>query len=469
MIETPVRRTVPNRNPATGALLWEIPCATASEIRDAVDRARSASSAWAAESVDDRCRRLERAAAAMGERSEELATLITGEMGKPLRDARREVQGWVSHTAEVCAEVRESVRVETIDTEDSRCDLVRDPHGVVAAIAPWNFPVAMPLSMLLPALGTGNTVVFKPSEHVPGTGARLAEIFASELPEGVLQCIQGDGEVGAALVDAEVDMVAFVGSRATGERIMRSASAGLKRLVLELGGNDPLVVFADADLDEAADCAVRHGLRNTGQVCCSVERIYVEDSIVEAFTERVLEKAKAWSHGDGMEEGVRMGPLVSEEQRRKVEAHVRDAESRGARVLLGGVLPDGDGWFYPSTVLEGIDHDWPIAREETFGPVVGITRFSGEESEAIRLANDTPYGLGANVYTGDLDRGLRVARGIRSGQVGVNRYLSSAPGTPWVGARQSGFGFLGGIEGHRQFTSPKSIARPHTGSSETRG
>lgn len=469
MIESPTRRSVPNRNPATGELLGETPCATSAEVHGAVARARGAQRAWALESVDDRCGRLEAAAAAMGERCEELATWITREMGKPLRDARREVQGWVSHTRELCAEVREAMRSEIIDTEDSRCELVRDAHGVVAAIAPWNFPVAMPLSMLLPALGTGNTVVFKPSEHVPGTGALLAEIFGAHLPGDVLQCIQGDGEVGAALVESEVDMVAFVGSRATGERIMRSASGGLKRLVLELGGNDPLVVFADADLDEAADCAVRHGLRNTGQVCCSVERIYVEDSIVEAFTEKVLEKAKAWSHGDGMEEGVRMGPLVSEEQRSKVEAHVRDAESRGARVLLGGAIPGGEGWFYPSTVLEGIDHDWPIAREETFGPVVGITGFSGEESEAIRLANDTPYGLGANVYTGDLDRGLRIARGIRSGQVGVNRYLSSAPGTPWVGARQSGFGFLGGIEGHRQFTSPKSIARPHGASDETRG
>ena len=308
------------------------------------------------------------------------------------------------------------------------------------------------------ALATGNTVVFKPSEHVPLSGAKIAEILNAELPAGVLELVQGAGEVGAALVEADIDMIGFTGSRDTGMAIMRAASGGLKRLVLELGGKDPLVVFADADLDAAAECAVRHSLRNTGQVCCSVERVYVADEVAEKFEELVTDKARAWSHGDGFEEGVQMGPLVSSEGRDKVTAQVRDAVNGGARLLLGGNADDGPGWFYPATVLADISPELRIHNDETFGPVVSLSRFDGNEDEAVRLANDTPYGLGASVYTGDIERGRRVAGRIRAGQVGVNRYLGGAAGTPWVGARQSGFGFLGGVEGHRQFTSPKSIS-----------
>jgi len=335
---------------------------------------------------------------------------------------------------------------------------VREPHGVVAAITPWNFPVSMPLSILLPALAPGNTVVFKPSEHVPLTGAVLYEILAEVLPSGVVQLVQGAGDVGADLVASDVDMVGFVGSRKVGQLIMRAGAESLKRMVLELGGKDPVVVFADADIEVAAECCVRHSLRNTGQVCCSVERIYVAEEIAEAFEAVVVEKARAWSFGDGFDEGVSMGPLVSGEQRERVERHVADARAKGARVLLGGEAPGGDGFFYPATVIADVGADHAVACEETFGPIVCLTSFGGDEEDAVRLANDTPYGLGASVFTSDLERGRRVANGIRAGQVGVNRYLAGAPGTPWVGARQSGFGFLGGVEGHRQFTTPKTIS-----------
>jgi len=454
--------TFNDTDPATGATIAEIEITDDAELARIVALARSAQPAWAALSFEERAQKLRAGAAALGERAEELGETITREMGKPLAEAKREAAAWVGHTAEVLEEIEIALAPEVLPGSDSETILERHPMGVVAAITPWNFPVSMPLSILIPALASGNTVVFKPSELVPLTGAIVAECFASALPEGVLNLVQGAGDVGANLVAGDVDMVGFVGSRDTGQRIMKAAGDGLKRLILELGGKDPLVVFADADLESAAECAVRHSLRNTGQVCCSVERVYVAESIAEEFERLVVAKASDWSHGNGFDAGSKMGPMVSDEQRGKVAIQVDSAVAAGARLLLGGKPVEGEGYFYPATVLGDVDQSLTISHEETFGPVISLTPFDGSEERAVELANDTPYGLGANVYTGDLERGMRVARQIRSGQVGINQYLGSAKGTPWVGARQSGFGFLGGIEGHRQFTLPKSLSYPKT-------
>jgi len=457
---TLTRPTFADLDPATGEVIAEIASATPAEVIDAVRRARAAQVAWGATPFDERASGLLAGVKALGARADELAQTITREMGKPLGDAQKEITSWTSGVSRTLQEVAKALEPEVLREADSETRVVRDPLGVVAAITPWNFPLGMPIELLVPALATGNTVVFKPSELVPLTGAILAECLAEHLPADVLVLLQGAGDVGAQLVASDVDMIAFVGSRDTGKRIMESASGGLKRLVLELGGKDPLVVFGDADLAAAADCAVLHSLRNTGQVCCSVERIYVEASVADEFEALVLQRAKAWKHGSGFEEGVKMGPLVSAEQRRKVVEQVQAAVAGGARLLLGGQEPDGKGWFYPATVLADVSDDLAVSRDETFGPVISLSRFDGDEDEAVRLANDTPYGLGANVFTGDLDKGTRVARRIRSGQVGVNRYLAGSPGAPWVGARQSGFGYLGSVDGHRQFTVPKSISYP---------
>jgi succinate-semialdehyde dehydrogenase / glutarate-semialdehyde dehydrogenase len=452
--------TIKNLNPSTGELLAEITCATSEEVQDAVARARAAQPAWEALGLEERCRVLGGIADGLAQRSDELADLATKEMGKLRGDAEGEVAGFTSMVKAELAEVLEALAPQSFTTKSNTTELVRMPHGVVAAITPWNFPVGMPLQILGPALAAGNTVVFKPSEHVPLTGRLVAEIVQACVPEDVLVLVEGAGETGAALVEADIDMVGFVGSRETGKRIMESAAQGLKRLVLELGGKDPLVVFADADLDAAADCAVRHSLRNTGQVCCAVERVYIEESAAAAFEEKVTALAADWKHGDGFDETSQMGPLVSEGQRDKVVAQVDAAVAEGARLVLGGSCPEGPGWYYPATVLADVSSEQRISHEETFGPVVSLSVFDGSEGEAIRLANDTPYGLGANVFSGDSERGARVAARMQAGQVGINQYLGGAPGTPWVGARQSGFGFLGGPEGHRQFTWPKSISRP---------
>lgn len=456
----PRMSTFQDLNPSTGECIAEIPQTTESELAAAVSRARAAQPTWAALDLEERCARLEPFAESLAEHADELADLITREMGKPRAQALGEVRGYAGHVVPELAEVREALGPERHETERSVTTLVRAPLGVVAAITPWNFPVGMPLQILVPALAAGNAVVFKPSEHVPLVGAKLAELLMELVPAGVLELVQGDGSVGAALVAADIDMVGFVGSRETGKRIMESASRDLKRLVLELGGKDPLVVMADADLEAAAECAVRHSLRNSGQVCCSVERVYVAEDVAEEFERRVVEAARAWSCGDGFDEEVSMGPMVSTEQRAKVASQVDEALEQGARLAFRGEAPSGEGAFYPATVLADVGEEQRISCEETFGPVVSLTRFSGEEEEAVRLANATPYGLGANVFTGDEARGLRMAQRIHAGQVGVNQYLGSAPGLPWVGARQSGFGFLGGKEGHRQFTVPKSISSP---------
>jgi acyl-CoA reductase-like NAD-dependent aldehyde dehydrogenase len=447
-------------DPATGETLARVPCTTDAQLDASVARARAAWPAWAGLSLEHRSALLLAGVEALGSRVDEVADLISREMGKPRGDALREVEGWVRHTPRVLEEVERALESQVLVGRGTETRLVRDPLGVVAAITPWNFPVSMPLELLLPALATGNTAVFKPSEHVPLTGAALAEHLATHLPDGVLELVQGAGDVGAALVDADVDMIAFVGSRATGKRIMEAAGRGLKRVVLELGGKDPLIVFDDADLEAAADCVVTHSLRNAGQVCCSVERVYAAEGVAERLEELVLERARDWRHGDPFDPEVRMGPMVSAAQRDVVASQVEDAVADGARLLLGGRAEEGPGSFFPPTVLADVPEDARLAREETFGPVVALARFDGSEEEAIRLANDTPYGLGANVWTGSTERGVRVAGAIRSGQVGVNRYLGGAPGAPWVGARQSGIGFVSGVEGHRQFTVPKSISYP---------
>lgn len=447
-----------DRDPATDEVVARIEVTPQPAVEAAVARARAAADEWADIPFDARAELLLKAGERFDARAEELAQLVTREMGKTIASARGEAKGRAKALAGAVETARRALAVEDVSEGDADTRILRDPLGVVAAITPWNFPINMPLSILMPALLTGNTVVFKPSEHVPLVGAALFEILGGDLPDGVLQLVQGGGETGAQLVDADVDMIGFVGSRATGQSIMRAAGGGLKRLVLELGGKDPLVVFADADLEAAARCAVTHSLRNTGQVCCSVERIYVEESVKEEFERLVVEQAAAWNHGNGMDEGAKMGPMVDGVQRDKVHAQVADAIEKGARLLMGGELEDGPGAYYPATVLADVPDAAVMSTEETFGPVVSLATFSGSDDDAVRLANATRYGLGANVFTGDAERGFRVARRIKSGQVGVNRYLAGSSRAPWVGARESGFGFLGGVEGYRQFTVPKSIS-----------
>lgn len=444
-------------DPATGEAIEEIAITPPEEITRIVAAAQAAWPAWSALELEARLALIQKGCDALFAMKADMVPMIVREMGKPIADAEGEVDLWYSGLESTFDEYRAAFAPEVVTHGRHRTTRFRDPQGVVAAISPWNFPMRMPINLVLPALAAGNAVVLKPTEHAPIVGRMIVEAFAKHLPKNVIQLVQGGGATGAKLVESDVNMIGFVGSRATGEAIMRGAAGGLKRLVLELGGKDPLFVFADANLDDAAKCAVTHSLRNTGQVCCSVERVFVAHEIKDAFEAKVLAMSQAWTHGSGFDAGVRMGPFVSTMQREKAHAQVEDAVKKGARLLAGGHVPDGPGAFYPATVIADVPADSTLNTEETFGPVVALYTFDGSEDEAVRLAHESEYGLAANIYTQDEAAAVRLAKRLRFGQIGVNRYISSAPGSPWVGARQSGFGFLGGIEGHRQFTVPKSV------------
>jgi len=296
------------------------------------------------------------------------------------------------------------------------------------------FPAGEIPFLVVPALAAGNTVIVKPSEVTPLTGALYCSALASALPEGVLQVVQGDGKVGEQLTGSEdVNMVAMTGSTATGKRIMEKCATNLKRLILELGGKDPLVVFADADLDKAASDAVANSVFNAGQVCCAVERIYVEKSVQSDFEQKVVELAKQQKVGIPTDEGVTMGPMVSQMQLKNVKDQVDDSVEKGAKILYTSEIPKNGGNFYPVQVVSDLKQDMLIQTAETFGPVVAISTFDGSEAEAIKLANDTEYGLASYVYSGDLEKAARVARKIRSGQVGINCYslVAAQPKCPW--------------------------------------
>jgi len=292
---------------------------------------------------------------------------------------------------------------------------------------------------VLPALLTGNTVVLKPSEETPLTGQAYVDAFKGILPEGVLEVVHGDDEQGKALVASDVQMIAFTGSRDVGKAIMKAASSSLKRLVLELGGKDPLIVLEGADLKKAARFAARNSFRNAGQVCVSTERIFVEDNVHDAFVEHLVEAAK----------GMTIGPMVNARQKDHVWAHIEAAKKAGAEVRYGGETPKGN--FVQPTVLTSVNEEMRIANEETFGPVACVTRVCSAE-EAIEKANDTPFGLGAVLFGPENERSRAFARSLNAGMIGFNRSIGGAGGTPWVGARESGYGFHSGAYGHHQFT-----------------
>jgi succinate-semialdehyde dehydrogenase/glutarate-semialdehyde dehydrogenase len=411
-----------------------------------VARARAAQPGWEALGFDGRAELLVRASRPFVERADELGRLMMREMGKPLAEASGEAKSTGVGVEARLADMREALAPESLEDGKNRSVIYHDAFGVCAAISPWNFPLAMPSSIVFPALAAGNTVVFKPSEETPLCGQAYADILNEVLPPDVLIVMHGADDQGKALVAADVDLIVFTGSREAGKSIMRAASSSLKRVILELGGKDPLIVLEDADLEKAAQFAAVNSYRNAGQVCVSTERIFVHESVAGAF-EDLLAKAT---------EQVRVGPMVNARQRDHVLAQVREAVEKGARIRVGGT--DVDGNFVKPTLLSGVTEDMSIAREETFGPVACVTPVASDD-EAVARANDTRFGLGAVVF-GEGDHAEGVARRLKAGMIGVNKSIGGTPGTPWVGARESGYGFHGSRDGHRQFTQTRVVSRP---------
>jgi len=443
-------------NPATGARVGAVAVTPAAKVPELVAAARAAQPAWAALGLAGRRALIEPAAELFASRADELGALLTAEMGKPLREACGEVRSCGQGLSDELDELVGALEPEMLRDGRTSTTLFHDPYGVCAAITPWNFPIAMPHWLVLPALMAGNTVVLKPSEETPLIAQAYVDVLGAQLPSGVLQVLHGADDQGRALVSADVDLVAFTGSRDAGVHILREAAQGLKRVILELGGKDPLLVLADADIEAAAQFAVRNSFRNAGQVCVSTERIYVHESVAEHFEQALVAGAAALKQGDGAAEGTQVGPMINGRQAGHVIDQIQAAVDQGARVLLGASGHSGN--FVTPTVLGHLDHAMDIMRTETFGPVACVVRVAGDE-DAVRLANDSPYGLGAVVF-GDGDHAERVARQLTAGMIGINRGVGGAHGAPWVGAKQSGYGHHSGKDGHRQFAQVRIVSRP---------
>ncbi len=446
-------------NPATGALLAPVQRTPLAEIPSIVARSQAASRSWALQSLDQRIEALEGFASSLRDPavSEPLAAQITAEMGKTLREARGEVKNVGARLRAFGERTRQAI-AETVACERGIEVTTRwRPLGVVAVIAPWNYPVATPSNLLLSALLTGNGVVLKPSEQTPRTGSILHELLAAALPPGLVGIVQGGAAEGATLVESDVQMIAMTGSIATGKAIMRSAAEGLKRMVLELGGNDSMIVLPGADLDTAARHAALQATANAGQACISVERIIVHASIADRFLDLVMARVAEISVGDPLDESTTIGPMASEAQRALVLAQLADAKAKGARLLVEGAART-PGFYLEPTVITDLNREMSLVREETFGPVVAV-EVCGSAEEAIAWVNESHYGLGASIWGQSGTELEELARRLEVGMIGINRGLSAAAGGPWVGWKSSGFGFSRSVAGMRQFMQPQSLAR----------
>ena len=445
--------TLKSFNPATQEVIGEVQVTPHVGIPSIVNRARAAQSRWNALGLEGRAELLKKSEFIFKERTQQHGELITTEMGKPIKEALFEAKFLGIGLDRELDEIVEALQPDVIEDSGVHSTVYHDPLGVVGAITPWNFPMSMPSWMLVPALAAGNTVVFKPSEETPLCGQAYADVLNEVLPEDVLIVAHGADDQGKAIVASDVDMIAFTGSRAVGKHILREASETLTRVVLELGGKDPMIVLEDADLERAAEFAASNSFRNAGQVCVSTERIFVLDSVADKFEQALAGLASAMTVGSGIE-GADIGPMVNATQRDHVLGQVEAAVAAGATVLAGG-KGHRDNFVSP-TVLSDVTGDMEIARAETFGPVACVTRVTSVD-EAVKRANDTAFGLGAVVFGGDEEITETVARRLTAGMIGINRGVGGATGTPWVGARESGFGFHKSKDGHRQFTQTRVV------------
>ena len=451
-----MRKFILDINPATGEIIEKIKCSSPGEVASGVKLARKAFKIWSKTPLKKRIALFRNIARDLHKEKKAIGQIITKEMGKVYRSAVGECEGTAYAIEENIKMAELAAATEFLKEDNLVTELHRIPLGAVAVITPWNFPVGMPESLLTPAILMGNTVVFKPSENTPMTGKAIYEIYNRYLPKGVINLLQGAEEVGEMVIHSDIDMVAFVGSQAVGKKIMEACSKKLNRLVLELGGKDPMIILKDADLKRAVPYAVHGSLRNSGQVCVSVERIYVEDKIAAKFEKLVLDEVKKYRVGSGFED-VDMGPMVSEAQRNHVMGQIDEAKRKGAKVLFGGEKMDREGFFIEPTVITNLSEKHDIMVTETFGPVICIQKVKNAE-EAIDKANNTTFGLGATIWTKNAEKGRLLAQKIESGMIGVNQGIGGVSGTPWVGIKQSGFGYLGSVEGMRQFTVPKKIS-----------
>ncbi|MEW2577811.1 aldehyde dehydrogenase family protein [Streptomyces syringium] len=440
-------------NPATEEVIATVSASTPEDVDAAVARASAAQRAWAALAPADRARQLRRFASVVDQHIEELALLEVREAGHPIGNARWEA-GNVRDLLDYAAGGVERLTGSQIPVAGGLNVTFHEPLGVIAVIAPWNFPMPIAAWGLAPALAAGNAVLLKPAETTPLTALRLADLaLTAGLPEGLFQVLPGDGPVvGDALVEHPgIAKVVFTGSTAVGKQIMAKCAANVKRVTLELGGKNPNIVFADADIEQAAASAPGSFLDNTGQDCCARSRILVQRSVYDRFMELLEPAVKAFAVGDPTDPATQMGPLVSAAHRERVRSFVPES----APAAIRGEAPTGKGFWYPATVLAGSPDD-RAAVEEVFGPVAVVLPFE-DEADAVRIANATPYGLSGSIWTWDVGRAVRVSRGVAAGNLSVNSHSSVRYWTPFGGFKQSGLGRELGPDALAAFTETKNV------------
>jgi succinate-semialdehyde dehydrogenase/glutarate-semialdehyde dehydrogenase len=454
-------RTFDVVDPSTGTALCAVADASPADGRAALDAAVAAQPAFAATSPRARADMLTRAFELLHERIDDLALLMTLEMGKPLAEAR----GEIAYAAEFFRHFAgEAERIDggyqTAPAGGSRFMITRQPVGPCLLITPWNFPMAMGTRKLGPAIAAGCTSVIKPAHQTPLSMLALMDILAEAgVPAGVVNCITAmdAGAVTEPLIRSGLARkLSFTGSTRVGRLLLEQCAEKILRTSLELGGNAPLIVFEDADLDEAVAGAIAAKMRNMGEACTAANRMYVHSSVIDEFGRRLAERMAALPVGRGTDDGIQVGPLIDEAALKKVESLVADAVDRGATVLTGGSAPAADGYFYPPTVLTGVPRDAAMADQEIFGPVAPLTPFDSE-AEVVAAANDTEYGLVSYVFTNDLRRALRVAEALETGMVGLNQGVVSNPAAPFGGIKQSGLGREGGAVGIDEFLETKYV------------
>ncbi len=455
-------RQIPVVDPSTEAVIAAVPDATVEDAIAAVDAAAAAAEGWRQTPPRKRSEILRRCFELMTERAETLAMLISLENGKALRDAR----GEVAYAAEFFRwNAEEAVRIvgdySMAPAGANRILVDYEPIGICVLITPWNFPAAMATRKIAPALAAGCTVVLKPATETPLTAYALAALYKEAgVPDGVVNVIttKSPGPVTSAmLADPRVRKLSFTGSTGVGRTLLAEASKTVISSSMELGGNAPLIVFDDADLDTAIEGAMVAKMRNAGEACTAANRLYVQSGIYDRFVAALTERMKRLVVSAGTDPASECGPMITAKAVDKIDRLVQDAVDRGAKVLCGGKKPDGAGFFYPPTVLVDVPADAEMAHEEIFGPVAPITRFETED-EVVARANDTEYGLAAYVFTKDIARGLKVSRRIEAGMIALNRGLVSDPAAPFGGVKQSGLGREGGSHGVLEFTEPKYVA-----------
>ena len=454
--------TLAVEDPSTGEALCEVADASVDDARQALDAAVQAGPEFARLAARERGEILRRAFAAIIERADDLALLMTLEMGKPVKESLAEITygaeflRWFSEEA-----VRIEGRYAVAANGQGRLLTMKQPVGPCLLITPWNFPLAMGTRKIGPAIAAGCTMVVKPAQQTPLSMLMLGRILEEAgLPGGVLNLVtaSSSGPTMAPLIaDPRLRKLSFTGSTEVGRTLMGQASENLLRLSMELGGNAPFIVFEDADFDAAVEGAVIAKMRNIGEACTAANRFHVAESIADRFAQALADRLGEMKVGRGTEEGVQVGPLIDDKQRAKVAELVDDAVTRGARVLVGGHARDGAGYFYDPTVLADIPDDARLLREEIFGPVAPVKSFAGE-AEAIAAANDTEFGLVAYLFTSDLERALRVTEALQTGMIGLNQGIVSNAAAPFGGLKHSGFGREGGYEGIEEYLETKYVA-----------